>query len=195
MSMFQFFKGKITEIADFTRETTLAYDHYERPAAYCDIKNDSYAASSQPQSLKMLSIQLVDGSIIQCVVDNDILKFEAKAEDNDEGVIHMVFSGKDIAAILNAQSGIYCYYRQPLYRKFSIPKIKTGLYGAIAACVSGYIMHVITLRFHSDILWGGVVGVFATLFTACLVYAFYHSLFHNQAYKGIKSFVKVIEPL
>ena len=157
MAIFQFFKGEIHSIEKFDRETVPGFDSYERPMEYGFLQNDNFHAPEG--SDKFITVQIGEEAVEYFALNADILKISK--EDN----VEVVYSGKNVVAVLNKDSGYYCFYRKPLYKKFSIPKIMMGINSAVVAVVIGYILHLIALQLRSDLFQ--VISEGMTLFFLC----------------------------
>jgi phosphotransferase system glucose/maltose/N-acetylglucosamine-specific IIC component len=172
MAIFQFFKGVTHSIEAFDRETVPGFDSYDPPMDYGFLQNDNFHAPSE--KLKFLTFQIGENTVEHCAADPDVLKI------SDGDSVDVVYSGRSVVALLNKNSGYYCFYKKPLYKKFSFPKVLMGINSAVVAIVIGYILHLIALQLRSDLFQVISEGTTLFFFVGGLIYAaYYHT---NQAY-------------
>lgn len=187
MALFQFFKGTIHSIEQFDRETVPGYDSYETPMDYGFVQNENF----HPEGTKnrFLTIQIGDDTVEYCVCDSDLLKL------SEGGEVTLVFSGKKIVSVLNSSSGYYCFYKSPLYRKFTLPKIMNGISMAITAIIVGYIVHLIALQVRSSLFQIITEGTAALCFVGGLIYAAYYQSSQKMLRDKISKYIRQLEGL
>lgn len=184
MAIFQFFKGEIHSIEKFDRETVPGFDSYERPMEYGFLQNDNFHASAE--KVKFLTFQIGEDTVEHCALDSDILKLSSGDK------VEVVYSGKSIVAVLNKKSGYYCFYRKPLYKKFSMPKILMGINSAVVAIVIGYILHLIALQLRSDVFQVISEGITLFFFIGGLIYAAYYHASQAYAKSRVEKYIRQI---
>lgn len=184
MAIFQFFKGVIHSIEDFNRETVPGFDSYEVPMDYGFLQNDNFHV--QTGKIKFVTVQIGEETVESCAFDPDILKV------TDGDAIEVVYSGRSVVAILNKSSGYYCFYKKPLYKKFSFPKILLGINSAVVAVIIGYILHLIALQLRSDLFQVISEGATLFFFIGGVIYATYYHISQTYAKERIEKYIRQI---
>ncbi len=187
MAIFQFFKGVIHSIEDFNRETVPGFDSYEVPMDYGFLQNDNFHTPAVEN--RFVTIQIGDDTVEHCACDTNILK----ASEGDE--VTIVFSGKKIVAIFNNEEGYYSFYKGPLYRKFTLPKVIVGINMAIAGAIIGYIIHLIALKLRAPLFQMITEGATMLFLVGGIIYSLYHHSAQGLVRKKIEKYIRQIEGL
>ncbi len=187
MAIFQILKGDVYSISNFDRGTVPGFDSYETPLDYAYLPNEKFKAPEGKN--KFITVHIGGDMVEQFVADPDILKL------TDNHKVDVIFAGRRIVAVLNKREGYYCCYQQPLYKKFILPKVLSGLNFSVVSLITGYMLHLIALKTRSETFEFSAEIATALFIVVGIVYAaFYH---YNLSYakKQMFKFLKVVEGL